>query len=70
MFSTIAESAGLNLNNETFGTALDELGEFNLPGTGTASFGDGKYDALDDLRLWIFNPDASEDEPNFIEFGG
>jgi hypothetical protein len=64
VFSTIAEAAGPNLNSESFGAALDELGEFNLPGTGTgtASLGDGKYDALDDLRLWIQTPDAAKDE--------
>ena len=26
------------------------------------SFGDGKYEALDDLRLWIQAPDAAEGE--------
>ena len=70
VFGIIAEAAGPNLNNETFGAALEEVGEFNLPGSGLSTLGDGKYDALDDLRLWILDPDAAEDEPNFTEFEG
>ncbi len=58
-----------NLNNETFGEALETLGEVALPGTGIGTLGDGKYDALDDLRLWVLDPDAADDEPNFVEFG-
>lgn len=70
VFTSIAEAAGPTLNNETFGAALDGLGEFDLPGTESASLGDGKHDALDDLRLWIHNPDAADNEPAFIEVAG
>ena len=65
-----AEAAGPNLNNATFGAALEGLGEFNLPGSGTSTLGNGKYDALDDLRLWIHDNNAADDEPEFIEVGG
>ena len=41
-----------------------------LVGTGIGTLGNGKYDALDDLRLWILDPDAAEDEPNFVEIDG
>ena len=68
VFTTIAEAAGENLNNDTFGAALEELGEVALPGTGIGTLGNGKYDALDDLRLWILDPDAGEDEPDFVQF--
>ena len=70
VFSAIAEAAGPTLNNETFGEALEGLGDVDLPGTGTGTLGNGKYDALDDLRLWILDPDAAEDEPDFVEFDG
>ena len=69
VFSTIAAAAGENLNNDTFGAALESLGEVPLPGTGIGTLGDGKYDALDDLRLWTLNPNADEDGQEFIEFG-
>jgi hypothetical protein len=70
VFTATAKAAGPNLNNATFAAALDELGEFALPGTETASLGAGKYDAEDDLGLSIYNPDAAEDEANFVEFTG
>ncbi len=69
VFNTIAAAAGENLNNDTFGAALESLGEVPLPGTGIGTLGDGKYDALDDLRLWTLNPNADEDGQEFIEFG-
>ena len=69
LFSAIAEAAGPNLNNETFGAALEELGEVAVPGTGVGTVGNGKYDALDDLRLWTLNPNAEDDGQDFIEFG-
>lgn len=69
VFTTIAEATGADLNNATFQAALDALGEFHLPGTGPATLGAGKYDAEDNLRLAVFNPDAAEDEPNFVAVG-
>ena len=50
--------------------ALDGIGEFTLPGTNAASLGAGKYDAEDDLRLSTYNPDAADDEADFVEFTG
>lgn len=70
IFAAAAELAGPNLNNETFAAALDGISEFTLPGTNAASLGAGKYDAEDDLRLWTYNPDAADDESNFIEVTG
>ena len=49
--------------------ALENLGEVPLPGTGVGTLGDGKYDALDDLRLWTLNPNAEADGQDFIGFG-
>ena len=69
VFSTIAAAAGENLNNDTFGAALESLGEVPLPGAGIGTLGDGKYDALDDLRLWTLNLNADQDGQDFIEFG-
>ena len=70
VFTATAEAAGPNLNNSTFAAALDEPREFTLPGTQAASLGGGKYDAEDDLRLSEYNPDAAEDEANFVVFTG
>ncbi len=69
IFSSIAKAAGENLNNDTFSVSLENLGEVPLPGTGVGTLGDGKYDALDDLRLWTLNPNAEADGQDFIEFG-
>ena len=49
--------------------AVENLGEVPLPGTGVGTLGDGKYDALDDLRLWMLSPNAEADGQDFIEFG-
>ena len=49
--------------------AVENLGEVPLHGTGVGTLGDGKYDALDDLRLWTLNPNAEADGQDFIEFG-
>jgi hypothetical protein len=67
IFVTAAEAAGDNLNNTTFKAALDNLGEFSLPGLGAASLRTGKYDALDDLRLWIYDPARAESDNGFLE---
>ena len=69
IFSSIAKAAGENLNNDTFSVSLENLGEVPLPGTGVGTLGDGKYDVLDDLRLWMLNPNAEADGQDFIEFG-
>lgn len=63
----VAEAAGPNLNNDTFGAAMDQLGEFQLPGMGPASLGSGKRDAQDDLRLWTYDPDTAESDSGFVE---
>ena len=70
VFAMVAEAAGTNLNNATYAAALEEVGEFTLPGTNGASLGSGKYDAEDELRLNVYNPDAADDESAFMEFSG
>jgi hypothetical protein len=70
IFTAAAEAAGPNLNNATFAAALDEIGEIALPGTGTSTLGAGKYDAEDNVRLSVYNPDAADSEPDFVEFTG
>jgi hypothetical protein len=70
VFAAVAKAAGPNLNNATFAAALDGIGAFTLPGTNAASLGAGKYDAEDDLRLSTYNPDAADDEPDFVDFTG
>ncbi len=67
IFVVVAEAAGPNLNNDTFGTAMDQLGEFQLPGMGPASFAPGKRGAQDDLRLWTYDPDTAESDNGFVE---
>ena len=61
--------SGESLNNDTFNISLENLGEVPLPGTGVGTLGDGEYDALDDLRLWMLSPNAEADGRDFIEFG-
>jgi len=70
VFTMVAEAAGTNLNNATYAAALEEVGEFMLPGTNGASLGSGKYDAEDELRLNVYNPDAADDESDFVEYTG
>jgi hypothetical protein len=70
IFARAAEAAGPNLNNATFAAGLAGIGEFTLPGTNAASLRTGKYDAEDDLRMSTYNPDAADDESDFIEFTG
>lgn len=70
IFTAVADAAGPSLNNESFGAALDELGEFHLPGSETATLGTGKYDAEDNLRMAVFDPDAADDEPSFVPHTG
>ena len=70
IFVAVAEAAGPNLNNETFQAAMDNLGEFVLPGFGPASLSEGKYGAQDDLRMWVYDPDTAESDTGFTAFPG
>ncbi len=65
IFRLAAQAAGPNLNNDTFQAALDGIGEFSMPGLGPASLGQGKYDAQDDLRLWVYDPDVAVSDSGF-----
>ena len=67
IFVVVAEAAGPNLNNDTFGAAMDQLSEFQLPGMGPASLAPGKRGAQDDLRLWTYDPDTAESDSGFVE---
>jgi hypothetical protein len=60
-----AEAAGAELNNETFLEGVQSIGEFLLPGHGPASLAEGKYDAQDDLLLWVYDP-AEESNRGFV----
>ncbi len=55
IFTSVADSAGPDLTTESFAAALDSLGEFHLPGSGTATLTEGKYDAEDVLRMAIYD---------------
>ena len=57
--TSIAEAAGPDLDDALFQAALARVPP-------TRDSGGGKYDAADNLRLAVFNPDAAEDEPNFV----
>ena len=67
IFVAVAEAASPNLNNDTFGAAMDQLGEFLLPGMGPASFGPNKPGAQDNLRLWTYDPNTAESDSGFVE---
>ena len=70
MFTLAAEGAGEDLDNVTFQEGLDAVGEFMLPGFGPASVSDGKYDAQDDLLLWVYDPERSTSDKGFAEYEG
>jgi hypothetical protein len=56
MFSTIAESAGAELNPTNFEAAAYDLGSFELPGQPFNSISPGKLDANDGMGLGVFDP--------------
>lgn len=57
LFQTIAEAAGPDLTNESFGAAAAGLSQFAVPGQPFASLGPDKFDSNDSFRLVEFNPD-------------
>ena len=61
MFVQIATAAGPNLTNDSFQAGLDSLSQASLPEIPFLSFGPGKYNGNDTLRLVQFDGDADED---------
>ncbi|MXZ86842.1 MAG: hypothetical protein F4Z02_14465 [Acidimicrobiia bacterium] len=61
LFVQIATAAGPNLTNDSFQAGLDSLSQASLPEIPFLSFGPGKYNGNDTLRLVQFDGDADED---------
>ena len=61
LFTQIATAAGPNLTNDSFQAGLDSLSQASLPEIPFLSFGPGKYNGNDTLRLVQFDGDADED---------
>ncbi|MYB74769.1 MAG: hypothetical protein F4X68_12520 [Acidimicrobiia bacterium] len=61
MFIQIATAAGPHLTNESFQAGLDSLSQASLPEIPFLSFGPGKYNGNDTMRLVQFDGDADED---------
>jgi hypothetical protein len=71
IFVAAAKAAGKVLNNDTFRKGLESLGKIQLATFDTASFGPNKYDGLDALSMYSFNPKYVEGSggQQFIEEG-
>lgn len=61
MFIQIATAAGPHLTNESFQAGLDSLSQASLPEIPFLSFGPGKYNGNDTMRLVQFDGGADED---------
>lgn len=61
LFVQIATAAGPELTNDSFQAGLDSLSQASLPEIPFLSFGPGKYNGNDTLRLVQFDGDADED---------
>ena len=61
LFVQIATAAGVELTNDSFLAGLESLTEIALPQIPFVSFGPGKYNGNDTLRLVEFDGDADED---------
>ncbi len=61
LFVQIATAAGVELTNDSFQAGLESLTQASLPEIPFLSFGPGKYNGNDTLRLVQFDGDADED---------
>lgn len=61
LFVQAATAAGVELTNDSFLVGLDSLTDTSLPEIPFASFGPGKYNGNDTLRLVEFDADADAD---------
>lgn len=61
LFEAVATDAGEGLNNDSFATAVDEIGEFSIPGQPFASLGPDKTDSNDSFQLVSFDPTIGQD---------
>ena len=61
LFVQIATAAGVELTNDSFMAGLESLTEISLPEIPFLSFGPGKYNGNDTLRLVEFDGDGDED---------
>jgi hypothetical protein len=71
IFVAAAEAAGKVLNNDTFRKGIESLGDMDLASFNGASFGPGKYDGLNTLSMYTYDPSYVEGsgDPPFIEEG-
>jgi len=63
LFEQIATAAGPDLTNESFATAADSFGSYELPGAPFASIEAGKYDGLDTMLLTTWDQDETRWAP-------
>ena len=74
LFTTGFVRAGLNPTRQTFAKAIASLGKVNLAGVGAASFGPGKTDAPDAVRMDVAYADCKcwKPQTGFVpaHFGG
>ncbi len=56
IFELLATEAGPNLTNESFGRAIETIGQFSIAGQPYASFGPGKFASNDSFQLVAFDP--------------
>lgn len=61
LFVQAATASGVELTNDSFGLGLESLSETSLPQVPFVSFGPGKYNGGDTIRLVEFDADADED---------
>jgi Periplasmic binding protein len=63
LFRAAAEAAGDELNQSSFREGVESVGEISLARAPVASYGRDKYDGVDELRLFRFNPAYEPDGP-------
>lgn len=61
LFVQIATAAGVELTNDSFAAGLESLTQASLPEIPFLSFGPGRYNGNDTMRLVEFDGDADED---------
>ena len=63
LFKAAAEGAGDELNQDSFREGIESIGDISLARAPVASYGSDKYDGVDELRLYRFNPAYEPDGP-------
>jgi branched-chain amino acid transport system substrate-binding protein len=69
LFAAIAEAAGGDLTNDTFGAAGESLGEFHIPGLGMGNYGPDSPDGDAPIYLYEWNEDIEDLESDGTVLG-